>query len=424
MAKILPDQLDVVIREKDFVLYHQGQPLQTPAGHVITHASSRLLEHILRELALAGRTDADAMGPFAMFCFQRDHLEGQNDPLLAGLDTHLLADPLLARACGRAPEAANPQALEFFEKHPDAVGFVFGSIQGVTRSLNDMLMANGIEPLALATPDSPRVSGFLHGLYDALRPECRAAIHLLREGHEAGLVLPLLLVLGRITPSEYANTLSCIHLPEIMAVQSGNAHAGVKPDRPPPLEDSARLRTQAMVILEYLSYFQQSAPLAGISARALIAAGESFALEFKSSLRFNIKAMKNDPAIEHAALKTLCAFLNSDGGTLLIGVDDAGAVLGIEHDGFPNDDKFSLHFWNLVKAAMGQEIAQLIHMTLEKLDSKTVCIARCERSPKAIFLHQKDFDEEFYIRVGPSSARLSIQEALKYVRQRFDRASE
>ena len=34
----------------------------------------------------------------------------------------------------------------------------------------------------------------------------------------------------------------------------------------------------------------------------------------------------------HAALKTIAAFLNTEGGDLLIGVDDNREVLGIEND--------------------------------------------------------------------------------------------
>jgi type I restriction enzyme, R subunit len=36
--------------------------------------------------------------------------------------------------------------------------------------------------------------------------------------------------------------------------------------------------------------------------------------------------------MEDAVLKTIAGFLNTDGGTLLIGVDDSGAVLGLDHD--------------------------------------------------------------------------------------------
>ena len=61
--------------------------------------------------------------------------------------------------------------------------------------------------------------------------------------------------------------------------------------------------------------------------------GESKTLEFKSTLRWNTKEdRKDDKVITHSALKTVAAFLNTDGGDLLIGVRDDGSIIGIERD--------------------------------------------------------------------------------------------
>src|SRR5262249_57656295 len=79
---------------------------------------------------------------------------------------------------------------------------------------------------------------------------------------------------------------------------------------------------------------------------ALIAAGESEQIEFKSSLHHPYEALSADPQkpepqpsrreikkiLQKAITKTIAAFLNTNGGTLLIGVDDFGAVLGVEPD--------------------------------------------------------------------------------------------
>ncbi|MCD6174770.1 MAG: ATP-binding protein, partial [Planctomycetes bacterium] len=75
----------------------------------------------------------------------------------------------------------------------------------------------------------------------------------------------------------------------------------------------------------------------------VIAAGENDGLEFKSTLRWNLRSNKPDKAMEIACLKTMAAFLNSEGGTLLVGVEDDGHILGIGADKFPNEDKFLLH---------------------------------------------------------------------------------
>jgi type I restriction enzyme, R subunit len=73
----------------------------------------------------------------------------------------------------------------------------------------------------------------------------------------------------------------------------------------------------------------------------LIKRGESKTLEFKSTLRWSLKEdRRDDKGVTHAALKTIAAFLNTDGGDLLIGVGDDGSIVGIEADQLDNDDKF------------------------------------------------------------------------------------
>jgi len=68
----------------------------------------------------------------------------------------------------------------------------------------------------------------------------------------------------------------------------------------------------------------------------------------------------------------------------------------------------------MIKSSMGQEVTPNIQTILKKLNGKTVCSVKCLRSPSPVFLKQKGFDEEFYIRIGPGSANLEIREALKY----------
>src|SRR5690606_7134738 len=69
------------------------------------------------------------------------------------------------------------------------------------------------------------------------------------------------------------------------------------------------------------------------NAEELIKRKESKTLEFKSTLRWSLKDdNQDDEGVTHAVLKTIAAFLNTEGGGLLIGVADDGSVVGIEHD--------------------------------------------------------------------------------------------
>ena len=60
----------------------------------------------------------------------------------------------------------------------------------------------------------------------------------------------------------------------------------------------------------------------------LIAGGESASLEFKQTMRWDTKLQKRSTEVQRASMKTVCAFLNSGGGTLLIGVADTGKPTG------------------------------------------------------------------------------------------------
>ena len=63
------------------------------------------------------------------------------------------------------------------------------------------------------------------------------------------------------------------------------------------------------------------------NAEELVKRGESKTLEFKSTLRWNLREDRKDNRVTHAVLKTIAAFLNTEGGDLLIGVADDGSVV-------------------------------------------------------------------------------------------------
>lgn len=150
----------------------------------------------------------------------------------------------------------------------------------------------------------------------------------------------------------------------------------------------------------------------------LIKRGESEKLEFKSTLRINIHTGEIDKGLEHSALKTIVAFLNSEGGTLLVGVSDKGEITGIEKDGFNSNDKLTLHFTNLLKQKIGSEYLPFINFDLIKLKKKHVLKVVCGKSDKQVFL-KRDGEEEFYVRNGPSSVRISGSALVDYIKHKF-----
>ena len=150
---------------------------------------------------------------------------------------------------------------------------------------------------------------------------------------------------------------------------------------------------------------------------SLIKAGESNTLEFKSTMRMNLKTGKVGKEIALAWLKTVAAFMNTDGGYLIIGVDDNGGILGIDADEFENQDKCRLHFKNLINQHIGLEFSKFLNFDILSMDGKSIILIECERSGEPVFLNTKN-EEAFYIRSGPSSVKLSTSKVLKYMEHR------
>lgn len=104
------------------------------------------------------------------------------------------------------------------------------------------------------------------------------------------------------------------------------------------------------------------------SIRELITQGESAKLEFKSTLRTNLVTGEKDARMERAVLKTIVAFLNSRGGTLLIGVSDSGEIIGTDEASFESRDKMLLHLNHLIEDRIGKEYIAYINYYIVDFD--------------------------------------------------------
>lgn len=153
----------------------------------------------------------------------------------------------------------------------------------------------------------------------------------------------------------------------------------------------------------------------------LIKKGEGEKIEFKSTLRTNLYTKEFDKKIELSVLKTIIAFLNSNGGKLLIGVNNNGEILGTEQDKFENTDKFNLHLTNLIKEKIGKRHLHLIKIKDILIEGKTIVNINCEKSKTPVFLRLPSNEEEFYIRSGPSSIQTKASELVEYINRKFEK---
>lgn len=150
----------------------------------------------------------------------------------------------------------------------------------------------------------------------------------------------------------------------------------------------------------------------------LINKRESETIEFKSSFRTNLHTKEFDRRMEHGVLKTITAFLNTSGGNLLVGVNDGGHIVGLETDGFQNDDKLGLHLTNLIKTHIGNEYLPFIKFEIIPITDKKILRIACKESKKRVFLKINN-EEEFYVRNGPASARLEGEALVDYIQHKF-----
>lgn len=150
----------------------------------------------------------------------------------------------------------------------------------------------------------------------------------------------------------------------------------------------------------------------------LVLHGESEAVEFKSTLRISLHTGNKDPRMELGVLKTLAGFLNTNGGTLIVGVADDGTPVGVEVDRFPNEDKMSLHLVNIVKSRIGPQAMTAMHAHFEDYEDSRVMIVECHKASAPVFVKDGDI-ERFYIRTGPSTTELSASQTQDYIKQRL-----
>lgn len=159
-------------------------------------------------------------------------------------------------------------------------------------------------------------------------------------------------------------------------------------------------------------------------ASSIIKNGETDSVEFKSTLRVNLRTNDKDRDMELSVLKTLAGFLNASGGSLLIGVTDECNIIGIETDKFPNTDKFQLHFWNIFRESIGIEFGEFVKTEIIRFEDKHIFLVNCLASNRPVYLKWKQSGQQrpedlFFVRVGPQTDLLSIRQAITYIGDHF-----
>jgi len=145
-------------------------------------------------------------------------------------------------------------------------------------------------------------------------------------------------------------------------------------------------------------------------------------LEFKASLRYNTRGKCVDQELEANCLKTLCAFMNADGGELVIGVCDDRAVVGLDHDyrtlPKPNRDGFENYIINQISNKIGDLYLRYVRFMFYEVDAMEVCRVTVQTNQEPAFMSHKG-KQHFYVRTGNGSRPFEISDATKYMIDRW-----
>ncbi len=158
----------------------------------------------------------------------------------------------------------------------------------------------------------------------------------------------------------------------------------------------------------------------GDKIKSLVLKGESKSLEFKQTFDLCLKEKTKQKYVEQSCLKTIVGFLNTDGGVLLIGVEDSGLIPGIDEERkmFHKDsnDRYLLYLKDKIKTRIGTPFFRYIDTTVVEVEGRSVVKVDCHPSDEEVFLDEK----EFYIRTSPSTDKLEGKELSSYLKKRFN----
>jgi len=155
----------------------------------------------------------------------------------------------------------------------------------------------------------------------------------------------------------------------------------------------------------------------------LIEAGESQTIEFKSTARWNVQTGHHDPKLEHVIVKTVCGFLNTEGGSLLIGVDDDGNVLGLDDDfstlrSKANTDGYELFLRQLLDVSLSVSTASTVRIRFPSVRGTRVCQVAVAASGKPVFAKPPKGSgidgSEFWVRIGNATKQLHADSMVDY----------
>lgn len=187
---------------------------------------------------------------------------------------------------------------------------------------------------------------------------------------------------------------------------------------------AARRKLIATAINEQMiELLKESEPAKPQTLDEMLQAGESAVLEYKSTLRWDMNKQQVNTDLQKVIAKTVAGLMNSEGGTLIVGVADDGTVLGLENDcrtlKKSDNDGFEQALRQVLSDYLGAEYSQYAHVSFAQHDGKVVCIIKVDRTPRPVYLTDKG-STDFYIRAGNTTRPLDVQATHEYISMHWE----
>nr|WP_315218408.1 ATP-binding protein [uncultured Flavobacterium sp.] len=155
---------------------------------------------------------------------------------------------------------------------------------------------------------------------------------------------------------------------------------------------------------------------------SIIENGEGEVVEFKPSLsyHFSLRTWQGKYEVNYIIAKAICAFLNSKGGMLFIGVKDNGEVQGLDYDFNLSKkenkiDYFKLDFDRVLENFIGPTVIPIVNIELTEINGKQLCVVKIEPSNEPVFLKAQENQKEFWVRANASNRQINdIDKILSY----------
>jgi type I restriction enzyme R subunit len=160
-----------------------------------------------------------------------------------------------------------------------------------------------------------------------------------------------------------------------------------------------------------------------VPSAELIAGEEGFDVEFKSTARWNIREERKDKRIEDAIVKSVAGFLNTDGGTLFIGVTDDAAILGLGYDlGLvkpANADGFVNWLTTHLINAITKPAVMRTRARIDEIEGEIICRVDIAASSSPVMARMSSAEDVFWVRMNNSTRDLGEREANVYIRDHW-----